>query len=124
VTARNVVTPGEPGANRLEPSGAQASLPRSFVEGRLAMQRLVFGLAVLMMVVWTAIVVADLVVSIGSAGWLAAAAQEGVTPAGARGMFDAFRADFWGAAAQARAIVWGLPMTAFALIAALTQRPT
>ncbi len=88
------------------------------------MQRFVYGLAVLMMVVWTAIVVADLVVSIGSAGWLAAAAQEGVTPAAARGMFDAFRADFWGAAAQARAIVWGLPMIAFALIAALTQRPT
>lgn len=87
------------------------------------MQRLVFGLAVLMMVVWTAIVVADLVVSIGSAGWLAGAAQQGVTPAAARGMFDAFHADFWSAGAQARAIVWGLPMIAFALIAALTQRP-
>ena len=86
------------------------------------MQRLVFVLAVLMMVVWTAIVVADLVVSIGSAGWLAGAVQQGVTPEAATGAFDAFRAEFWSAAAQARAIVWGLPMIAFALIAALTQR--
>jgi len=84
------------------------------------MQRLVYSLAVLMMVVWTAIVVADLVMS----GWLAGPAREGFTLADARGMFDTFRADFWGAAAQARAIVWGLPMIAFALIAALTQRPT
>jgi len=86
------------------------------------MQRLVFGLAVLMMVIWTAIAVADLVVSAESASWLVNA-QQGVTPEAASSMFDTFRAEFWSAAAQARAVVWGLPMIAFALIAALTQRP-
>lgn len=86
------------------------------------MSRIVHYLMIFLMVFWTAILVADLVQILMASGIFATAPVEQTPIQTAQGAFQALLPDLWGPAAQARAIVWGLPMTVFALIAAITQR--
>ncbi len=87
------------------------------------MLRIVHYLMVFMMVLWTAVLVTDLVQGLMASGVFAATPPAEQTPVQtAQGIFQTLLPDLWGPAAQARAIVWGLPMTVFALIAAITQR--
>ncbi len=86
------------------------------------MLRIVHYLMIFLMVLWTAVLVTDLVQGLLASGVFAAAPVEQTPIQAARGAFQALLPDLWGSAAQARAIVWGLPMMVFALIAAITQR--
>ena len=75
----------------------------------------------LLMTVWTAAVVADL--------WYVFQAESGnlvlasgvLSLAEIERLFQQARPGFWSDAAQARAIVWGLPMMVFAMIAAISR---
>ena len=86
------------------------------------MRRIVHYLMIFLMFLWTAILLADLAQGLLASGIFAAAPVEKTPIQTAQGAFQALLPDLWGPAAQARAIVWGLPMTVFALVAAITQR--
>jgi hypothetical protein len=73
------------------------------------------------MVLWTAFLVADLVQLALSSGLLASPAEGEAVPAALDRGYRTVRDVIWGSAAQARAIVWGLPMIVFALVAAITR---
>jgi hypothetical protein len=84
------------------------------------MHRAVYSLMIVLMVVWTALLVVDLAQSLLAANPLAEAG--GSVALGAGKVLDWIRADLWSPAAQARAVVWGIPMVVFSLIAAIAQR--
>ncbi len=84
------------------------------------MHRAIYFLMIVLMVLWTAVLAADLVQSLLASGVFAAPEQSTVQTA--ESVFRKLSQDLWGRAAQARAIVWGLPMIVFALLAAITQR--
>ncbi len=86
------------------------------------MHRIVHYLMIFMMILWTALLIADLVQGFLGGGVLATAPADQTPVETAQRTFQALLPDLWGPAAQARAIVWGLPMTVFSLIAAITQR--
>ncbi len=86
------------------------------------MPRIVHYLSLFLMVLWTAVLVTDLVQGLLASGVFAAAPVDQTPIQTAQGAFQTLLPDLCGPAAQARAIVWGLPMTVFALIAAITQR--
>lgn len=86
------------------------------------MLRIVHYLMFFLMVLWTAVLVTDLVQGLLASGVFAAAPVDQTPIQTAQGAFQTLLPDLWGPAAQARAIVWGLPMTVFALIAAIAQR--
>ncbi len=86
------------------------------------MYRIVHYLMYFLMVLWTAVLVTDLVQSLLASGVFAATPADQTLVRTVQGAFQALLPDLWGPAAQARAIVWGVPMTVFALIAAITQR--
>ena len=86
------------------------------------MRQIVHYLMIVLMILWTAVLVTDLVQGLLASGVFAAAPVEQTPIQTAHVAFRALLPDLWGPAAQARAIVWGLPMTVFALIAAITQR--
>ncbi len=86
------------------------------------MLRIVQYLMLFLMILWTAVLVTDLVQGLLASGVFAAAPVDQTPIQTAQGAFQTLLPDLWGPAAQARAIVWGLPMTVFALIAAITQR--
>ncbi len=86
------------------------------------MHRIVHYLMIFMMILWTALLIADLVQGFLGGGVLASAPAAQTPVETAQRTFQALLPDLWGPAAQARAIVWGLPMTVFSLIAAITQR--
>ncbi len=86
------------------------------------MLRIVHYLMFFLMVLWTAVLVTDLVQGLLASGLFAAAPVDQTPIQTAQGAFQALLPDLWGPAAQARAVVWGLPMMVFALIAAITQR--
>jgi hypothetical protein len=86
------------------------------------MNRIVHYLMFLLMVLWTAVLVTDLVQGLLASGVFADTPVDQSPVQTAQGAFQTLLPDLWGPAAQARAIVWGLPMTVFALIAAITQR--
>ena len=86
------------------------------------MNRIVHYLMFLLMVLWTAVLVTDLVQGLLASGVFAGAPADQTPIQTAQGAFRTLLPDIWSPAAQARAIVWGLPMTVFALIAAITQR--
>ena len=86
------------------------------------MPQIVHYLMFFLMVLWTAVLVTDLVQGLLASGIFAAAPDDQTPIQTAQGAIQALLPDLWGPAAQARAIVWGLPMTVFALIAAITQR--
>ena len=75
-----------------------------------------------LMLVWTAAVAADIAVSLLGDTTVTGAVDTASPVASAENVLLALRTDIWGATAQARAIVWGIPMTVFALVAAITQR--
>jgi hypothetical protein len=87
-----------------------------------AMHRIVHYLMIFLMILWTALLIADLVQGFLGGGMLAATPVDQTPIQTARSTFQALLTDLWNPAAQARAIVWGLPMMVFALIAAITQR--
>ena len=86
------------------------------------MLRIVHYLMFFLMVLWTAVLVTDLVQGLLASGVFAAAPVDQTPIQTAQVAFQTLLPDLWGPAAQARAIVWGLPMTVFALIAPITQR--
>ncbi len=86
------------------------------------MRRVLYYLTIVLMVLWTAVLVADLTQVLLSSGIFAATPAEQTPIQTAQGAFQTLLPDLWSPAAQARAIVWGLPMIVFALIAAITQR--
>ena len=86
------------------------------------MHRVVHYLMIFLMILWTALLIADLVQGFLGGGILATAPVDQTPIQTAQWTFRAVLTDLWGPAAQARAIVWGLPMMVFALIAAITQR--
>ncbi len=86
------------------------------------MNRIVHYLMIILMVLWTAVLVTDLVQGLLASGIFAATPVDQTPIQTAQGAFQKLLPDIWGPAAQARAIVWGLPMTVFALITAITQR--
>ena len=86
------------------------------------MRRVLYYLTIVLMVLWTAVLVADLTQVLLSSGIFAATPAEQTPIQTAQGAFQTLVPDLWSPAAQARAIVWGLPMIVFALIAAITQR--
>lgn len=86
------------------------------------MRRIVHYLILFLMFLWTAVLIADLAQSLMASGIFAAAPVEQTPIQTAQGAIQTLLPDLWGPAAQARAIVWGLPMTVFALVAAITQR--
>jgi hypothetical protein len=77
---------------------------------------------ILLMVLWTAVLVVDLAQGLLSIGGIVAVGAD--EPAGewVRRIALGVWYDLWSLKAQARAIVWGIPMIVFALITALTQR--
>jgi len=86
------------------------------------MQRTIYYATVALMVLWTAFLVADLV-QLALVDELFAAPAEGeAVPAALDRGYQTVRNVIWGSAAQARAIVWGLPMIVFALVAAITRQ--
>ncbi len=86
------------------------------------MTRIVHYLMFFLMVLWTTVLVIDLVQSLLASGVFAATQVDQTQIQTAQGAFQSLLPDLWGQAAQARAIVWGLPMMVFTLIAAITQR--
>ncbi len=86
------------------------------------MRRVLYYLTIVLMVLWTAVLVADLTQALLSSGVFAVTPAEQTPIQTAQGAFQTLLPDLWGPAAQARATVWGLPMIVFALIAAITQR--
>jgi len=86
------------------------------------MHRIVHYLMFFLMVLWTAVLVTDLVQSLLASDIFAATPVDQTPIQTAQGTFQTLLPDLWGPAAQARAIVWGVPMTVFALLAAITQR--
>ena len=86
------------------------------------MRRVLNYVTIILMVLWTAVLVVDLTQALLSSSIFAATPAEQTPIQTAQGAFQSLLPELWGPAAQARAIVWGLPMTVFALIAAITQR--
>ncbi len=86
------------------------------------MNRIVHYLMLILMVFWTAVLVTDLVQGLLASGVFAGSPVDQTPIQTAQGALQTLLPDLWGPAAQARAIVWGLPMIVFALIAAITQR--
>ncbi len=86
------------------------------------MNRAIYFLMIVFMVLWTAVLAADLVQSLLASGVFAGPEPGQSTVQTAESVYRKLVQDFWGPAAQARAIVWGLPMIVFALLAAITQR--
>ena len=86
------------------------------------MQRFVFFLMVALMIVWTLILGAAVAEGVLSDESVGTALTAGDPLQAVQAAVAALVADFWGPAAQARAIVWGLPMIVFAMVAAMAQR--
>ncbi len=86
------------------------------------MSRFVFYLMVILMIVWTTAVLADLAGGLLATEAVAAALANGSMAQAGEAALSALWSDFWGPTAQARAIVWGIPMLVFSMIAAIAQR--
>ncbi len=86
------------------------------------MPRAIYFSVIVLKVLWTAVLAADLVQSLLASGVFAAPGPEQSTVQAAESVYRKLSLDLWGPAAQARAIVWGLPMIVFSLLAAITQR--
>ncbi len=86
------------------------------------MHRAIYYLMLVLMLLWTAALLIDIGqgLLVGQAIPPAAPTQSPVETA--QGVYRSLTADLWTPAAQTRAIVWGIPMTVFSLIAAISQR--
>ncbi|MGH6932978.1 MAG: hypothetical protein ACREEE_11160 [Dongiaceae bacterium] len=85
------------------------------------MRGFVHGITILLMIVWTVVVLADIAIGFSVPPGTTDAIVAGVTPDQLTQYYSEFRSAFFSAAAQTRAIVWGIPMIAFGIIAAMTQ---
>ena len=85
------------------------------------MRGLLLVIMALLMVIWTTAIVVDLfyVIEAGSANL--ALASGALSLAEIERLFQQLRPSVWSEPAQARAIVWGLPMMVFAMIAAISR---
>ena len=88
----------------------------------VTMARAIYTLMIVLMVLWSAALAVDLVQGLLASGVFAAPAAEQSVVQTAQSVYRSLLSDLWSPAAQARAIVWGLPMIVFALIAAISQR--
>ncbi len=88
---------------------------------KIAMRGLVLVLMALLMVIWTAAVVADLWYVIEAASDSLVLASGVLSLAEIERLFQQVRPSVWSDAAQARAIVWGVPMMVFAMITAISR---
>ncbi len=86
------------------------------------MSRIFFYLMVILMIFWTTAVLADIAGGLLATESIATALASGSTVLAGEAAFSALWNDFWGPTAQARAIVWGIPMLVFSMIAAIAQR--
>jgi len=87
-----------------------------------SMQRTIYYATIVLMVLWTAFLVADLVQLVLASGLAAGPADGEAVPAALDRGYQTVRDVIWGSAAQARAIVWGLPMIVFSLVAAISRQ--
>ena len=85
------------------------------------MRGLVHAVAILLMIVWSVIVLIDIAIGFSVPPGTTEAIVAGVTPDQLTQYYSDFRLAFFSPAAQTRAIVWGIPMIAFGIIAAMTQ---
>ena len=86
------------------------------------MSRIFFYLMVILMIIWTTAVLADVAGGLLATESVSAALDTGSMVQAGEAALSALWSDFWGPTAQARAIVWGIPMLVFAMIAAIAQR--
>ena len=86
------------------------------------MNRAFYVSMIVLMVLWTAVLAADLVQSLIASGIFAAPEPEQSMIQTAQSFIRRLSYDLWRPESQARAIVWGLPMIVFALLAAISQR--
>lgn len=86
------------------------------------MPKFFFWLMVILMVLWTGILGLDLVRSLLADQQLMAVAGQADPLAAGEAAVPGLLAKIWGPDGQARAIVWGLPMIVFSMIAAISQR--
>lgn len=84
------------------------------------MRSLFFGLTVLLMLAWTAMLLGDLYLALAADEQFLAAFDLGSPKEIWSALLASAQSDLWGQAAQARAIVWGLPMVVFSIVAAMT----
>ncbi len=85
------------------------------------MRGLVLVVMALLMAIWTATVVADLWYLYQAEAESLVLATGALSLAEIERLFQQIRPSVWSDAAQARAIVWGLPMMVFAMIAAISR---
>ncbi len=85
------------------------------------MQRLVYGLMKLLMILWTAAVLYDIGQGLFADDELLKVINGELISEQSGQLVKKFWAGFWSSAAQTRAIIWGMPMTVFALIAVITH---
>ncbi len=81
------------------------------------MRRLVYGLMWVLMIGWTAALLVNISQGLMANEQFLQVLGGNVVPEQAGQIFQGF----WGEAAQARAVVWGIPMAVFALIAVITH---
>ena len=86
------------------------------------MNRAFYVSMIVLMVLWTAVLAADLVQSLIASGIFAAPEPEQTMIQTPQNFVRRLSQDLWRPTSQARAIVWGLPMIVFALVAAISQR--
>jgi hypothetical protein len=86
------------------------------------MPKFMFWFMVLLMVLWTAVLGLDLVRSLLADQQLLAVAGQPDPLAAGEAAVPGLLAKIWSSDGQARAIVWGLPMIVFSMIAAMSQR--
>lgn len=84
------------------------------------MRSFIFYLMVVLMVVWTAVFIVELVYAYPSSPEPAADAG-GFSLAALGAFYERVRADLWSIASGARIAVWALPMIVFAILSAVTQ---
>lgn len=85
------------------------------------MRGFVHAITILLMIVWTVIVLADIAIGFSVPPGTTEAIVAGVTQDQLTQYYQEFRSSFFSPAAQVRATVWGIPMVAFGIIAAMTQ---
>jgi hypothetical protein len=89
--------------------------------GVKTMRGFVHGITILLMIVWSLIALADIVIGFNVPPGTTEAIVAGVTPDQLTQYYTQFRSSFFSQVAETRAIVWGIPMIAFGIIAAMTQ---
>ena len=85
------------------------------------MSRFFHGLAIFLMFVWTVAVLLDIAGSLLADPALMTALNGNIGAEESQPVLRAYWQAFWSPESERRAIIWGLPMTVFALIAVLNH---